>query len=324
MDFNKINSYYRFIEIMKSLNEEEKYQFLYNYFYQNVDYNYYEWLYGFLSYGIDAFKPQYIEYKGELNPKHEYMLLCCIEDTKTYNDDSIYEVESDDEIPLNEIIKLRQQADLKSLSSIRDYKRKVTKLLEEDFFYDIENEEVKKELHEIFKRYILDPSLIPTKYDHYKVIYDITWMIYKSFKEKFANGDAEYHNGLIKKGVCRHYANFIKKVLDDLNIPSLDVIGASGLFHEWNIVMIDNELKVIDITREIHLRNKLTDEYNKGDWYLISIDEMFRLEPDRDIREINGISLEPYITKDNYQEQLPVLYNAFKQDLKTKKRKKKK
>ena len=313
-------NYDEFIEIMQKLSYEEKFKYLYNYFYNNVSYNYAEWLYGYLCYGVSDFKHNYDIYKGELNKKNEKMLLCYLTEPKLYNQDSIYEISQDDIIPLNELISIRNNYDLNSINDINRYKKEINEYVNDTFFIDIDNNNIKKQLLNIFNTKIMNQSFIPYKYDKYKAIFDITWMIYKAFWDN-SYGIASYKNELIISGVCRHYSAFIKKVLDDLNIYTVNVIGQSGLFHAWNMLLIDNEIKFIDITREIHLRNNIKEyDFKKGDWYLISIDDMFKLEEDRDIRELDGIKLDTFITKDNYRDNMNVLYNAFNHKVKVKKK----
>lgn len=313
-------NYYEFIKIMKHLKDEDKFKYLYDYFYKNVSYNYVEWLYGYLFYGVNNFKKNYVEYNGELNKKNEKMLLCYLSNLQLYDHDSVYKPTDDDIIILDSIIKIRDYVGLDTISDIKRYKYGVQTLLNATFFSDLENDNVKKQLLRIFNKEIINKSFVPVKYGDYKVLFDITWMIYKSFSDNMY-GKASYKNDLIRSGVCRHYSNFIKKVLDDLGIYTVNVIGQSGLFHEWNMVLINNEIRFIDITREIHLRNNAKDyEFKKGDWYLISIDDMFKLEEDRDIRELNGIKLDTFITKDNYKDNIDVLYNAFNHKVKVKKR----
>ena len=312
---NNYKSYREFIKIMNKLTNEEKFVYLYNYFINNVTYNYFEWLYGFLGYGISGIKPNFIDYKGDLSKKDANIVLCVVDDIERY------QTNNDELIVLEEIIKLRKKHILNNHSSINHYKNQVAILMDELFFKQIQDKELYSKLFKIFKEDILDKSFVPEIYADYYMMYDISYLIYKSFWDNYLNGDPEYKKGLIKKGVCRHYSEFINNVLNDLNIKSIDVMGKSNLFHSWNMILVDDDIKFIDITREIYLRDKLNDyNFNKGDWYLIDIEEMFKLEPNRDIREINNEKLETIITKYNYKENMNVIYNALNKNIKLKKK----
>lgn len=311
MNYNRIHSYHKFIEIMHRLNNDEKFIFLYNYFYKKVSYNYYEWLYGKLMHGITDFKTETINYEGELKQNKD-TIMCYIKEIIYSDKNPTYKADVGDEIILQEIINKRKKYNLNITSEIDKYKNEVIDLLNNSFFMQLKNNEIKEQLFEIFKNKIINQSLVPTDYYSQQVLYDITWMIYKSFQDDFQSGKATYYNGLIRAGVCRHYAQFIYKILNELGIHTVNIIGKSKLIHEWNMVMINDEIRFIDITREIHLRNKANNyNSNKGDWYLITIDDMFNLEPDRDIRQINDVNLDIFITKNNYKEYVDVLYNAF-------------
>lgn len=322
MNYNRIHSYHKLIEIMKKLNDNEKLIFLYNYFYKKVSYEYIAWLYSYLSWGIANFQSSYKEYTLEPNTNKK-IYLCELHSFELYDNNSIYKLEPEEKIIQQEIITIKKKYNLNKKEDIENYKKEIIDLINNSFFNTIENSEIKEQLIKILREKIIDLSLIPIEKNKITLLYDIPWMINKSYYDN--NYDkitcATYYNGLIRSGVCRHYSNFIKKVLQDLDIYTVNVTGRSGSFHSWNMIKINEEIKFIDITREIHLRNNVKKyNFNKGAWFLISIDDMFLLEPDRDIRQLDDKKLDIFITKNNYKENMDILYNAFK--TKTKVRKK--
>lgn len=309
INYNRVHSLHTFIEIMKRLTDEEKFAFLYDYFYKNVDYNYYEWLFGEFS-GVDYYEAEYIDYKGELNPNGGHMKLCELTNVTYFN---TKDIQRKNKLLFQEIIKIRDSIDFNSAASIEEYKERVIKLFNNEFFDNIESEEIREKLFTIFKEKILDRSLVPLPFENYKVLYDITWMAFKSFEEDYSSGKGTYYNGLIRKGVCRHFSAFIKEVLDELGVHNVEITGISESLHAWNMVLINGEIRFIDITKEIHLRNGAMKGFNKGDFYLISIEELFKLEPDRDIRKLDGKKLDTIITKNNYFEHMDELYSALRE-----------
>ena len=321
MNYNKIHSYHKFIEIMKRLTDEEKFAFLYEYFYKNVSYNYLELLYSELCFNASSHgDPTYEEYHGELNPNNNYMLLCSFSKFGIFEDDEIYKYESEKPNIMQSIVELRNRYDLSKVEDIEKYKKETIDFVKVLYFDHIQNAELREKFLKVFIRDIINPSLVPTKYDNYKVLYDITWMVYQSY---WHNSQTIYYNGLIRKGVCRHYSAFIKKVLDDLGIYTVDITGKSEEIHGWNMINLNGKIKFIDICGELLLRDAIVASdfnFNKGDWYLIDIDKMFELEPYREIRQLDDIKLDTYINKDNYKENMNVLYDAFNHKVHVKKK----
>ena len=308
----KIHSYYKFIEIMKRLTDEEKFAFLYEYFYKNVSYNYLELLYSELCFNASSHgDPTYEEYHGELNPNNNYMLLCSFSKFGIFKDDEIYKYESEKPNIMQSIVELRNRYDLSKVEDIEKYKKETIDLVKVLYFDHIQNAELREKFLKVFIRDIINPSLVPVKYDNYKVLYDITWMVYQSC---WHYSQSVYDKGLIRKGVCRHYAAFINKVLDEFGFNTVYVIGKSIDLHAWNMIELNGEIRFIDISAELFLRDAIVVadfNFNKGDWYLVDIDKMFELEPYREIRQLDDIKLDTYITKDNYKENIDVLFNAL-------------
>lgn len=323
MNYNRIHSYYKLIEIMKKLSFNDKLLFLYGYFYKKVSYEYLAWLYSYLDWGVNDYKESVNEYIGELNQTGQKMYLCELHSFMHHEENSIYKLEPNEEIIQQEIIKIKEKYDLTKAEEIKKYKYEIVDIISKSFFNTLENPQIKNQLFEFFQKNIIDLSLVPYEYQKNIFLLDIPWMINKSYHDNDCDKltGATYYNGLIRSGVCRHYSNFIKAVLYDLDIYTVNVIGRSGAFHSWNMIKINDEIKFIDITREIHLRNNAKKyNFNKMDWFLISIDEMFALEPDRDIRQLDDKVLDVFITKDNYQENMEILYNAFNNKTKVKKK----
>ena len=311
IDYKKINSYHKLIEIMKALSNEEKLIFVYNYFYREVDYNYFEWLYGFLSYGVVNFDLGYDNYTGEINKSGNTITLCYIRNLKFTGGDSTFYPDPKEELILQKIIDIRNKYNLNIESDVEKYKEEIIRLIHAEYINKIKNRSLRKLFSKILKEEIIKRSFVPVYINDKEYLFDITWMIFENQKDN-AERNGYYHNGLLRNGVCRHYASFTKKVLSKLGFNITNVVGKSGLIHEWNMIIIGNEIRFIDMAREIHLRNKIKNyNYKKGDWFLITIEDLFKLEPERDIREINGIKLDTYITKDNYMDYIHILYNSF-------------
>lgn len=113
----------------------------------------------------------------------------------------------------------------------------------------------------------------------------------------------EEENGLLRKGVCEDYSKFLCKVLTDLGIENYSVDGISELGHAWNLIRTnDGEIKSIDLTREVFIRDNYAHvpEEQKGKWILTDLKDMFDMQETRQIHSINEKKI--IVTAKNYQE----------------------
>ena len=104
--------------------------------------------------------------------------------------------------------------------------------------------------------------------------------------------DIRHQNGLLTKGVCRHYTPFIDKVCADLGIPSVAVHGDTSGGHVWNKIKgNDGKAKHYDPTYAIYIRDGYKYDGYKGhekesDWFGIDDKKLFELQPIRKIKKI--------------------------------------
>ena len=115
-----------------------------------------------------------------------------------------------------------------------------------------------------------------------------------------------YENGLLKDGVCSDYSTFILKVLTDLNIPCLRVVGKGTTGHSWVMVYLQNQNRWVhfDMTMVRFYLDEWTKEYGEPPkWIMASTEEMFDLQPNRTIERLitpeDDIIFKGHIDKDN-------------------------
>ncbi|MBO5910566.1 MAG: hypothetical protein J6Q15_03565 [Clostridia bacterium] len=109
-----------------------------------------------------------------------------------------------------------------------------------------------------------------------------------------------YKNGLIIKGVCADFVEFIKKVCDDIGVKYNTISGQSTVSHAW--IKIDG--LYYDPTYAIYVRDKFMDWDKKStidDWFGMTNAQLFHLHPIRVIDEIDGVHLSEQITSANFQ-----------------------
>lgn len=115
-------------------------------------------------------------------------------------------------------------------------------------------------------------------------------------------------NGLIKKGTCGDYSEFIAKYCADLGIPCERIFGKGNVSHSWNVIYIDGKELHVDVTNAIFLRDKYGDnplQAKPQDWIMTSRKNMFAMQPKRCIEAITDLSGEYYqiekITQENFE-----------------------
>ena len=126
-----------------------------------------------------------------------------------------------------------------------------------------------------------------------------------------------YDRGLLRNGVCDAYSNWTSKVLTELNIPCLKVIGKGTTGHGWNLVYLeDKDIWVnFDMTMVRYYLDGWTREYGEPNkWVFATIEEMFNMQPKRTIEEIkdaeDNTCLKGIINKDN-QEALDIFLSEY-------------
>ena len=76
---------------------------------------------------------------------------------------------------------------------------------------------------------------------------------YKTFK---IDQKTKYPALIYNKGVCATFSKAFADLANKLEIPCRQVNGFTGLQHDWNIVLINDEIKHIDVAFAIMFHNK--------------------------------------------------------------------
>ena len=117
----------------------------------------------------------------------------------------------------------------------------------------------------------------------------------------------EYNNGLITNGVCDDYTKYLVTLFNELGIEAHDIGGTSELGHAWVVVKVGNELKSIDLTRAVFIRDGfkgIPENQTSKDWLYTDLDKMFAMQKTRSINEIDGRELANAISCQNYDERV--------------------
>lgn len=120
-------------------------------------------------------------------------------------------------------------------------------------------------------------------------------------------------NGLLKRGVCQHYADYFADLLPRIGIDAIRVDGTSEMGHAWNAAIIDGELKSIDLTRAIFIRDGfkgIPADQKSSDWLIANFEDTFDMQKTRTITGVgvdengNSISLPFVMNKENFDKDM--------------------
>ena len=118
-----------------------------------------------------------------------------------------------------------------------------------------------------------------------------------------------YANGMLREGVCGEYANgFEKRVCEDLGIKHMPVKGKGTTSHAWSLIYLPEEQRWVhfDMTMVKFYQDRWIKEhepYTEQDWITATTEEIFKMQPTREIQLINGKEGAKFpITKNNYEE----------------------
>ena len=87
---------------------------------------------------------------------------------------------------------------------------------------------------------------------------------FRNYKKLSIAQDSKYPAILNNSGVCITYSLAFEDLANRLSIPCRVVKGYTGMDHAWNVVLIDNEVKQIDVSYAI-MNRKISD---KKDFFL--------------------------------------------------------
>ena len=106
---------------------------------------------------------------------------------------------------------------------------------------------------------------------------------------KFSNAlnmflpEVVYKDGIITKGVCADFSEFIKRVCDDLHISCHRIEGTTPIAHVWNLIDAGNGLKHYDLTYAIYDRDNGAGNINASKWLGKTTEELLAIHPTRKI-----------------------------------------
>lgn len=324
VDYTRLN-YTDFIEQAKKLNtDEEKISFVTDYIKHYCEYDY-----AFLLFAI-------MKGSGFYNVQANYRRI----DTKdTYLED------------FSDYSQITHALSLTSLVATSNLFKEILSCIDTNDFsrvgYNISINKIKIKLYNYLCNYLDDPNLIEYYVDeaikvleselkktYYndrmtKYVKTMDYVIFDMCNDLHYLFDRKYDKGMITKGVCEGFSDFVVRACEDLDIPCVKVCSEN---HAWNLAKINGEFIMIDTTsslvgfdidRRFYFDKVLTKEDIEEDmsldvnWNHMTLDEFFSACPNRKIIQIGEWMLDGSINEENYKEKdvSSLLTDSFDDDV---------
>lgn len=311
--------------------EEERLKFIMNYFLETVEYDYQKLIAtGYLKENITSLLANgnvpLIKFVPPAFSLTDLNLSINDNEENVKNGNSLYMgVESGLSSMFDAIVKLEQNSN----GDIEKFENDLFEFLKSEFLKHIDNEElIIKEAKQLTRKIIEDlkmPISIRKGNSNYVAHRPNVSMVLscylsniklqpnfqpKKYIDYFPRVIGE--DGLLKRGVCLDYSNYLVELLPQVGIEACRIDGTSELDHSWIAAKINGSYKSIDLTRAIFIRDKfkgIPDNQTANMWLLCDFDTAFEMQP---TRTITGIGLDnegkinslPFtINKENFNEE---------------------
>lgn len=327
-DYSKYESYEQFIGAAKEIqNQEEQIRFICGYIRQNAQYDYKTLFNAICTYGASMVYHEDIDlskdtYQAELLrgalPELENPIIRLRRIIRCDGENPV----------ISKLIELNTtenpEGNLITQESVSQY---ATRIWEEIILPEIkshtDNQQIIEDCRQEYEEYVeksIGTSIVGIQ-DKDKQIcgamfYDMAYILVNNMGKIDERHPCEGHNGLLTKGVCKHFAEFLHKAFDDVGIDNALVGGISECNHAWNAVRVNGEIKYIDTTREVFIRDGYGNvpEQEAGKWILCNAQDMFKMQPGRRMYEIGGTKLNEEITASKFEKMQDVIENAFNRE----------
>ncbi len=306
-------------EANKIENETERLIFVMNYFLETVQYDYsYLFVVLYLRDRISK-----VDIKGpnvSVNPFSKGQVILNINgEEKSFSDLLCLtaEVVEGQSMLLDEIVSMSHNSD----GDVEKFFTKLSELLTRELAKHIGDSEVVKmnvelmisRLRESMKGYRLESGMVDGKKIDYCLTADIKRILIQHILYPNEYMPPVIENGLLKRGVCQHYADYLAHLLPQIGIPAKRVDGFSLSGHAWIAAMVDGQLKSIDLTRAIFVRDHyigIPEDQKSSDWLIADFEDTFVMQPTRKITGVgmdesgNSIPLPYAMTGENFNKEL--------------------
>ena len=279
-------NYENFIEYLKQMdNTEEVIIAVYNYFKTNVNYDY-----DFLQWH-KIFYAHHYNFEKIINLRKNYKTIYSYDESNFEKMINVLDIDKEKEHAIKVLDEFFMENENRPLSD---------KVKEKLFDKWGTIEHIEPKLQNSNSRIVKIDASSGKPYD--KLLFFGNHLLHQSIAFP-----PEYNNGLLKKGVCAEYAEWINKIYNELNIPCYEVVGKGTADHHWNLIYIKEENKWVhfDMTCVRFYLDNFTRNFGEPDkWVFASTEDIFKMQPKREIHSVKdyegNIVFEGKITKENY------------------------
>ena len=296
--------------------EQQRLEFVMNYFLQNVEYDYtYLLIKGYLQgkiTGIKAFTPDCLIpnpfSKGVITAKTNGETVE-LNDTISYTSVVVGE-ESD-------LLKRLDKATKECNGDFEKYKKIATEILEEELYKHIDKREIVEKSVQRFidiLSYQFENNygkLVTKDGTKYLIGRDIKTIILYCLLEPEKYFPPVIENDILKRGVCIDYSKYLKNLLEKVGLKAVRLEGISELGHSWLAVSVNKKYKSVDLTRAVFIRDGflgIPKDQTSKDWLIRDFKDTFDMQ---ETRKITGI-----VNDENelVELQVPIDKNNFNQE----------
>ena len=308
--------------------ENERLQFVMNYFLETVEYDYSKLLAtGYLKENITSLVANgnmpLIKFETPAFSFHDFAMSINGKEEKVKNGNSLYMgVENGLSIMFDSIVTLEHN----SKGDIEKFETALFDFFKYEFSKHINNEElILKEAKQLTRKIIKDlkmPVSIRKENLNFIAHRPNVSMVLSCYLAKIKllpnfqlKKGVEYfpqiigEDGLLKRGVCEDFSNYLSELLPKVGIEAYRIDGTSELLHSWIVAKVNGVYKSVDLTRAIFIRDRfrgIPENQTASMWLLCDFEDALAMQPTRTITGIdldeNGksIPIPSVINKDNF------------------------
>ena len=292
--------------------ESERVKFIMNYFLISVKYDYaYLIADGYMQGTISELYPFDNTKDIVLNPFKKGKITIPINGEPQEFDDSFClttRISKGESKLMDKIIELSQTCN----GDIDYFFIKLQELLNEELKLHLDNSEiVNLNISNLISKIKKDMGIgriIKTNTGQYFITNDIKRVLLSYMVDPNKYFPPKIEDGILKAGVCQHYADYLQELLPKIGISAVRIDGTSELGHAWIAAIIDGNLKSIDLTRAIFIRDGfkgIPPEQKSTDWLIADFEDTFKMQKTRTISAVGydegkPISLPQIINGSNY------------------------
>ena len=300
-------------EANKITSQQERLEFVMNYFLSTVKYDYaYLLIKGYMQETISEVAPFSADTDIIVNPFKKGKVTYHINGEEKQFDDSMCtttRISHGKSVMLEKIDELTRNTN----GDIDYFFVNLKKILSDELLKHLNNQEL---VQESVERIIVDirKRMVAGRIvGNYFVGKDIKSILVDYLLEPNKYMPPVIENGLLKRGVCQHYANYLAELLPKIGISAKRVDGTSEMGHAWVAAIVDGKLKSIDLTRAIFIRDNfagIPKEQKSSDWLISTFEDSFKMQSTRTLTGVgideNGeeLSLPSVMNSDNFDEKL--------------------